>query len=52
MARQQKLNYLKTKQIDVSHIFDDVVLFVRNLLIGIIVGFIGLALVFVWWLYA
>lgn len=51
MARLQKLNCSKTEQDEILNIFDEVVDLVRNLLIGIAFGGIGLGLVLVWWIY-
>lgn len=33
------------------NIFDEVMYFLRNLLIGVTVGGLGLALILVWWIY-
>ncbi len=33
------------------NIFDEVMEFIRNLLIGVMVGGLGLALILVWWIY-
>lgn len=34
-----------------SHIFDEVMELLRNLLVGVMVGGIGLALILAWWIY-
>ena len=49
--KRLKLNCSKMKQDETSHIFDELMEFLRNLLIGVAVGGISLVLILVWWIY-